>query len=595
MELAKTPAFSAEKRSKFDFVVLGLLLVFGVQLWFLAGHGIWLTLRQFQFAAGAIVLMCVPPVHRRMAATFERVRHPSRRTRAFVAVVIAIVASAYLVFTAWRQGRPFEMSYHDEFMYRLQTTLMAHGRLWMPAHPLADFFDTFYVFTQPVYGPQSFPGTALLFAPSVWLHVPWWLFPVLAGGVIVGLVYWLTGELIDGLAGLIAALMTVSVSEFRRVALMNLSQVPSLFIGLWTLFCFVQWRRRPSWIWTLLIGVTAGWHAITRPLDAVCFALPVGIAMLVEMRRWPAKRIASCVALLAIGASPFVLLQVVFNLGVTGHWWQTPLAYYDQREQPGVGYGFRAFDPNASPPSPILQKKLLYEQWVRPSLRDHTLTQTLRTWPSERIPAILLSILPAAMLLVAAPAALRSSALKRAWIVVAPLLALVLYAVHPVFGMHYMFILIPAGAIVIILGIIAISYVSRWLGHALLLTLAAIAIGSLPEFDRRINDQLLYRYYDLEQIEKNLRTLPDRPAIVLFRFHPENNPSEEPVYNAETCWPDDARVIRAHDLGQRNRLLFMYYAQQPTDRSVYRYDRGDGSLKFLGTVRELAAQTDGGE
>jgi hypothetical protein len=590
MEVAQTPAISASKRSKFDLLMLGLLLFLGVQLWLIAGHGIWLTLRQFQFAAGAVVLMCVPPIHRRVGVLMDRLRGPSSRTRAIVAIAIAILSAGYLWFTAWRQDRPFEMSYHDEFMYRLQTTLMAHGRLWMPAHPLTDYFDTFYVFVRPVYAPQSFPGTALLYAPSIWLHAPWWLFPILTGGVIVGLVYWLTSELIDGLAGLLAALMTVSVSEFRRVAVMNLSQCPSLFIGLWMLFCFVQWRRRPNWIWTFLIGATAGWHAITRPLDAFCFAFPIGVAMLLEMRRWPGKRIGALVATLVIGASPFLVLQLVFNLGVTGHWWQTPLAYYDHREQPGVGYGFRAFDPNASPPSPILQKKLLYSQWIRPSLRDHTVAQTLRIWPSERMPAILLSIMPAALLLVLAPAAIRASALKRAWILIAPLIALLLYAFHPVFGMHYMFILIPSAAVVALLGVMALGERSAVIGNTLLLTVAAIAIASLPELDRRINDQRLYRYYNLERIEQNLRTLPNDPAIVLFRFHPDNNPSEEPVYNSETCWPDDARVIRAHDLGSRNRELFAYYAKQSPDRAVYLYDRGDDSLTFLGHVRDLAAK-----
>ena len=37
---------------------------------------------------------------------------------------------------------------------------------------------------------------------------------------------------------------------------------------------------------------------------------------------------------------------------------------------------------------------------------------------------------------------------------------------------------------------------------------------------------------------------------LLVRFGPQSVPDWEIVYNIETPWPDDARVIRAHDLGE---------------------------------------------
>jgi hypothetical protein len=66
----------------------------------------------------------------------------------------------------------------------------------------------------------------------------------------------------------------------------------------------------------------------------------------------------------------------------------------------------------------------------------------------------------------------------------------------------------------------------------------------------------------------------------------------EPVYNVDVAWPDDARVIRAHDLGpERDRALFAYYARVSPDRAVYVYDRAKGfgpdALTYLGTAKEL--------
>jgi hypothetical protein len=85
-----------------------------------------------------------------------------------------------------------------------------------------------------------------------------------------------------------------------------------------------------------------------------------------------------------------------------------------------------------------------------------------------------------------------------------------------------------------------------------------------------------------------------RPAVVLFTYRPGGNYFEEPVYNTDVIWPDDAPIIRAHDLGPRNREIFAYYARTQPDRTFYRFDlalahQGKEPLTRLGTARELAA------
>ena len=58
----------------------------------------------------------------------------------------------------------------------------------------------------------------------------------------------------------------------------------------------------------------------------------------------------------------------------------------------------------------------------------------------------------------------------------------------------------------------------------------------------------------------------------------------------ETAWPDDATVIHAHDLGPRNIEIYRYYAARQPERAFYLYDRGNDTITYLGTARELAAR-----
>jgi hypothetical protein len=120
------------------------------------------------------------------------------------------------------------------------------------------------------------------------------------------------------------------------------------------------------------------------------------------------------------------------------------------------------------------------------------------------------------------------------------------------------------------------------------LAVAGLAMTALPEIDRRFFDD----GYPRPAVWFAARKMPKAvaaPAIVLFRFAPGDDFHDEPVYNVDVVNPDNAPIIRAHNLGvDRDRELFAYYAARQPDRSVYLYDRASRSLVRLGNVVELA-------
>ena len=94
----------------------------------------------------------------------------------------------------------------------------------------------------------------------------------------------------------------------------------------------------------------------------------------------------------------------------------------------------------------------------------------------------------------------------------------------------------------------------------------------------------------LTDINDKLSHLDHTPAVVLFRYRSGNDVHEEPVFDIDAPWPDDAPIVRAHDLGRRNAEIFRYYAQRQPNRMFYLYDLKSSQLEPLGRASDLAAR-----
>jgi hypothetical protein len=593
-----------------------VLLVFGVELWLTLGEGdyghqIYKPLVILAIAAAGLI----GPIHRGFERVWVSLERPGSRTRGWIALGIAIAASVFLLWTERFQQIAFAPKFHDEFSYLIQVRMLAKGRFWMPALPLPEFFKTFYLIVKPAYASMYFPGAAMMWAPALALHLPYWTGTLAVAGLCAGMLYLMLAEILDGAYAMLGVLLLLSMSRFRLMSITLLAQLPMLLCGLVMTWAVLQWRKKQAPGWLVLLGAAAGWAGITRPLDGICFVIVLGSVMAVDLRRAPWRKWLEVVCCVVAPTLPFLVLQLVLNHGITGNWLTTPFGKYNDVNYPGA-LGFHG---GAAPAhiSDVPEMEAFYEQSVKWLLEEHRLknlgTGLKKEWELTSRIAI-----ADQFLWVIAPLSLLVMWDRRFWLVwgMLPVFLLVMstYAFSWILP-HYYVMVMPA---TILLSILPIRFLTETFPEragmvraVAGLAIIAIALSQMPQVDRLNYDQP-FAYAELVEIDRDLAQSVRAPAIVLFHFNWDavvngkkitNNPSEEPVFNADVAWPDDAPVIRARDLnadvsqvgkpGDRDRPLYEYYSRVAPARVIYLYDRGGGSarLKRLGTPAELLHQT----
>ncbi|MDB5333384.1 MAG: Dolichyl-phosphate-mannose-protein mannosyltransferase [Phycisphaerales bacterium] len=251
---------------------------------------------------------------------------------------------------------------------------------------------------------------------------------------------------------MLAAFVLVSLNWFRTYSILLTSHVPVLLFGLILVWAWLRWREDQRLRWALLMGVAAGWAAITRPADALVYAVPVGVAIAWELlkrrpRRWPAVP-----ALLLAEATPFLVLQVVFEMGVTGHPFRSPYGYYLDRDQPNSSFGFHRYDPSAQPVSTLPQKRESYDHWC-PYLAAHTPAHVPELWVRHWLPMMADTTTQCRVLIAFIPIALLGLRDRRRGVLLATLpLFVAIYCFNPIFLEHYPLLVIPVVIFSILLG-----------------------------------------------------------------------------------------------------------------------------------------------
>jgi len=591
-------------------------LVLGGGLWLLLDRGRRESIQHWIALAVVAVACLIPQVRNLTIRLIDRLRNAAPRGMNLLTLGVFAAVFLYLLTTALWQARDLYPDWHDQQMTLIQAQMLARGRLWMPRHPCADFFETFYVFVKPVYAAMYFPGAALFFVPGVWLHLPEWLLPLIASALVAAMLFRIVSELSDPASGLLAVIVLVSLWIFRLLSLWAMSHMVFTLLALWAFWSWMKWRRAGSLVWAISLGIALGWMAITRPIDAVSYGIPIGIAILISLPKLPARRGIASIVLIGVAAVPFLSLQLILDKGITGHWLKSPLQYYDDIEMPGVkAFGVDSahdVEPTSHLPQKQLQERAilaLQSEFAKKS-RIHVLGERIRSLLKFTLPTARFddTSFGAGVLLVLLPVGLFSIRDPRALVLVSPIIPFVVgYSFYPEMLDHYCIAVAPGMIYLLVLGVRSVAF--AWpsargiIGSSIPLAVVALAIASLPELHRDTSLPAEDRHHTFDDDSFsatgfNYETLPDeveKPALVLYRYWKlkpgeQRNFNDEPVYNVDVADIDKAPIIRAHDLGDRDREIIDYYAKIQPERHVYIVDRETLQVQSLGTAGDLAKQ-----
>ncbi len=266
-------------------------------------------------------------------------------------LVVALVLLVYLLVARLVfDGRPLLI---DEAVHLFQARTYASGRLWIPVDPDPAFRSTLNLVDHDGRWFGHFPpGWPLLLALGDLLRIPWVVGP-LVGAATVGMWGLVLRRAEPRPSVRAGALLLFGLAPFPMfLASSHMNHGPVLF---WLLAALAGWLalgERPGPGLALATGVALGMAGITRPADALAFAIPAGVWAVLRVRETGRVRDLGLIALGALG--PVVFLLAV-NHATTGSALQSG---YQLLWGPNVGLGFHAA-PYGPPHTPIRGLELM--------------------------------------------------------------------------------------------------------------------------------------------------------------------------------------------------------------------------------------------
>lgn len=469
----------------------------------------------------------------------------------------------------------------DEMAYLLQARLFAQGQWTAPARPLPEFFEQFHVLVTPVLAAKYPPGHSLLLSLGQLIGFPA-LIPLLLNGLTGTLIYVLASRLAGVLIGVLTWLLWLLTPMnliFRPSYLSNVTTGALWLLGWWAL---LNWWQSGARRWLLLLAGCVGGCAITRPLTAVAFALPV--AVLVIRRVWQRGLWTDLGLALALGTCVLAILPLA-NQRTTGRWLEMPWTTYARQYTPYDRAGFR-FDSTPPLREPDAEMRR-YTGVLRPLHQNHTLS-ALPKIATKRLQSLLDVTWIALLLPLALLGTITMPAAGVLALVAAGLLFLVYLAYpHPLSWMVYYLEIVPVVAFAIAVGMVTLGRSGSRLfprSRGLRRALAAYAwiafvvwfIGAvqlLPWARRKMRGSGAA----IERFFAQLHRVHAPKAIVFVRYSPSHPVFQTLIMNE----PDlaGARIWVVNDRGSDNRRL----QALASDRVAFLYDQANDNLSLLST------------
>jgi hypothetical protein len=437
---------------------------------------------------------------------------------------------------------------YDEFGHLLVADTLLHFRLANPAHPLHQFFETFFVLQTPTYA-SIYPlgqGIALAIGRAIF-GLPW-AGVLLSSAALCALCYWmLRGWTTTPECALLGGVLTVL--EFGPLnPWMNSYWGGSLAAAAGCLVFGALPRLRQSNRARdgALLGLGLGMHWLTRPYETVFLAIAVLLFFLRSNNLRPLAKPVLAAALVLIPAIGLSLLQ---NKQITGSW--TTLPYSLSRYQYGVPAAF-TWQAN-----PVPHLELTREQQLQ-----YKMQTSFRSSGPEGVESYLQRLeyrvrfyrfffLPP--LYVALPFFFLSLRERRfAWIVLTLLLFALGINFYPFFEVHFLAALTCLFVLVSVTGLERLSVLNADAGRLIIfLCFAHFAFFYARSFTDHLNpDRRAAVYQQLAQSSGK--------QLVFVRYWPQHIFQNEWVYNEADI--DHARIVWARDLGSsEDQKLLRYY------------------------------------
>lgn len=470
---------------------------------------------------------------------------------------------------------------YDEFGHLLVADTLLHFRLANPAHPLRQFFETFFVLQAPTYS-SIYPigqGLAMALGRAIF-GLPW-------AGVLLGvaafcsLCYWmLRGWTTPGWALLGGALAVIEFGPLNQWTNSYWGGHFAAAAGCLVFGALPRVRERGRARDGLWLGLGMAMHLITRPYESIFLFASVALYFARDLRRPVVLRrlarpaLAVC-ALVAVGAG-VTLLQ---NQRVTHSWTTLPEMLSQYQYGVPASLTFQA--------DPVPHRELTPQQALeyKAQLSFRSGSETLASYLTRleyRVRFYRFFFL--APLFVALPFFfLRIREYPYLWVTVTLLLFALGVNFFPAFQFHYiaaltcLFILVSvtglerlglvtirgydvgAGATRLIV-FLCVAHFVLWYGVHLFEGFDPAATLARYETWDAINHQNPERRI---QIARALAQLPGK-QLVFVRYWPQHIFQDEWVYNSADI--GSAKVVWARDLGAaEDETLQRYYP----DRSVW--------------------------
>jgi len=447
---------------------------------------------------------------------------------------------------------------YDEFSHLLVADTLRHFRLANPAHPLHQFFETFFVLQEPTYSSIYPAGQGLALAIGWMVFGTPWAGVILAVAAFCALSYWmLRGWTTPGWALAGGALAVMEFGPLNQWMNGYWGGALPAAAGCLVFGALPRLRRAGRIRDALLLGAGLAIHLLTRPYESIFLLASVAIFVLPAWKLlWKPLLVAALSVLPAIGIT---LLQ---NKQVTGSW--TSLPYALSQYQYGVPAAL-TFQANAAPHRDLTREQELDYRMQLSFRGEHAetaksyllrLAYRIRYYRFFFMPPLYLA-LPLFFI------ALREARFVRVF----ACLAIFALGVNffPAFQYHYMAGVTCLFVLVSITGLQQLSSLSPLAARVIfLLCVAQFAL----EYGLHVasGDKWSLALRNPERrvaVNSRLAQAPGR-QLVFVRYWPRHIFQDEWVYNAADI--DGARVVWARDLGAaENEKLRQYYP----DRAVW--------------------------